>query len=162
LDGIVDKFFVLESATTHRFGLKPLIFARNYERVAPFRDRIVHIVLDDEDVTVAPSILSFTEREDEWSLERWQRKMVFEAFRRYIPDLTNDDVIIHGDIDELPQGDFINHLKYCQPKVFASNLAFFPVFFSLSFSLFSLFSLIECTTAVISTGNSNHVLSLQL
>jgi hypothetical protein len=124
LDEVVDRFFVLESAATHRFGLKPLIFARNYERVASFRDKITHVVMDDEDVK-KPGSGGENRNHDEWSLERWQRRQVYDAFRRFVPDVTEDDVIIHGDIDELPQADFINHLKHCKPKVWKSIPFFF-------------------------------------
>jgi len=29
---------------------------------------------------------------------------------------SDDDIIIHGDTDEIPQGDLINHIKHCVPK----------------------------------------------
>jgi len=116
LDEFVDQFFIIESTRTHRYGKKPLVFSRNFERFLRFRHKIIHIVLDDSDADAINKIQNPLSSDD-WSLEKQQRKILWNTFRKLVPDISSEDLIIHGDADELPQADIINHLKYCKPKV---------------------------------------------
>lgn len=92
LSGVVDRFVLAESSTTFSGEPKPLHFAENRERFAPFLDRIHHIVVDG-----MPSGEAGWERQDR------QRN----ALAAGIADAAPDDLILLSDVDEIPSAEAI-------------------------------------------------------
>ena len=85
-DSPVYRHVLVEGTTTHTGIPKPLYYAENQERFAPWADRIIHIIAD---VSNEPH---------PWALEHAQRNHVWKA----IGDADPDDVVILGDVDEIP------------------------------------------------------------
>jgi hypothetical protein len=86
LDGVVDRFVLCEAPFTFRGVPKPLVYAQNAARFSRWKDRIVHLVYDAEPST------------NPWQNEWGQRAFLTTAIR----DLADDDLVLIGDIDEIP------------------------------------------------------------
>lgn len=85
LAGIVDKFVLVEATQTHTNQLKPLYFQENRARFSAFRDKIIHVVVDDLPVS-----------KDAWVPENFQRN----AIARGLVNCQPDDFILVSDLDE--------------------------------------------------------------
>eukprot|EP01079_Euglenida_sp_SAG-EU17-18_P008602 gene8602-1537_t len=115
LNQTVDVFVVVESTRTHHGHRKPLYLAENFERFRPFANKIVPCVIDD-------SILSqFGPQPDsegpvDWRIERESRRFMWDKVTAALGDLPSDTLILHGDVDEIPSGEAVHHLKHCVPK----------------------------------------------
>jgi beta-1,4-mannosyl-glycoprotein beta-1,4-N-acetylglucosaminyltransferase len=87
LAGVVDTFVLVEATTTFSGLPKPLYFAEAAARFDAFRDRIVHVVVDDLPVG------------DAWTRERHQRNAVLRGLAHARPD----DRVLLSDVDEIPR-----------------------------------------------------------
>ena len=87
LAGVVDRFVIVESRETHNFQSKPLHFADNRERFAPFLDRIIHLVVD-----------RFPRGGDPLASDFYQRDFLAQGLK----DVGADDIVILSDLDEIP------------------------------------------------------------
>jgi len=95
LDKVVDKFILAESTLTFTGKPKPLYYLENKDMFAKFKDRIIHIVVDD-----FPPLSGMQPREMAWIRETWQRNAVM----RGIPNnASDDDYVIIADLDEIPR-----------------------------------------------------------
>jgi Glycosyltransferase family 17 len=81
----VHKFVLVESPLTYSGHPKPLYFAENKERFAPWKDKIVHVVADTSGAASSP------ER------EHVQRNALWRGLDEYEPG----DILITGDADEI-------------------------------------------------------------
>ena len=99
LKGAVDRFVLVEATRTYRGKAKPLYFADNKKRFAPFLDKIIHVVVDDfapvESYIASPSS---DPKRWAWAYEDYQR----HAISRGLAALGDDDVLIVSDLDEIP------------------------------------------------------------
>jgi hypothetical protein len=89
LDGKVHRHVLVEAKLDHQGNPKPLHYAENAERFAPWADKIVHVVAD------VPS------REDDgnpWSREFAQRQAVWQGLDGVEPE----DLVLVCDVDEIP------------------------------------------------------------
>jgi hypothetical protein len=82
---------IAESPITHRGVPKPLHYAENKERFAPWQDRIIHVVADDLPVTGNP-----------WVTEHAQRDRGWAAVEDQVRD---GDVVLISDVDEFPSAE---------------------------------------------------------
>jgi beta-1,4-mannosyl-glycoprotein beta-1,4-N-acetylglucosaminyltransferase len=92
----VHRFVLAEATLTHAGHPKPLYFAENRDRFAPFLDRIIHIVVDDvptEGVTQA----------DNLRREIHHRN----ALSRGLAAARPDDFMLLSDLDEIVRADAI-------------------------------------------------------
>lgn len=80
------RHVLVESPLDHQGHLKPLVFAENAERFAPWKDRIVHVVAD------------LPESGQPMDREAAQR----DAIRGGLTDANPDDWLILADVDEIP------------------------------------------------------------
>jgi hypothetical protein len=80
------RHVIVEAPLTFTGQPKPLYYAENKERFAPWADRIIHLV-DDE----------LPETHDPWVRERHQRDFAMRGLEGSTPD----DVLIVADVDEL-------------------------------------------------------------
>ena len=95
LKDVVDKFVVVEGTLTHTGKPKPLYFNENKERFAAFKDKIIHVIVDDFPEPPA----GYTERDASWMREDWQRN----AIKRPLKEVAqSDDLILLSDVDEIP------------------------------------------------------------
>lgn len=99
LDGIVDKFVLVESMETHVGKEKPLYFNQNKERYTKWIDKIIHIIV--------PKNESLLFENDKYSIEVFQRHQILQGLVN-IPD---DATVLISDVDELPNPDAIKVLK---------------------------------------------------
>lgn len=81
------RHVVVESPVTHQGHPKPLHFAENKERFAPWAGRIIHIVADD-----------LPDDPDPWVREHAQRDHALAA----LVDAAPDDLVLIADVDEIP------------------------------------------------------------
>lgn len=128
---LVDVHVIAESTRTHRNSSKPLFLKRNAARFSRFANKIVDFVLNDtEAARIKPrSIWDLFARIDKihhvtskpppkwrnkWQLEMQIRKWMW---RRYVQDFGQpdpNDLLIHGDLDEIPSRELVAHLKHCE------------------------------------------------
>uniref|UniRef100_A0A0G4HZD5 Uncharacterized protein n=1 Tax=Chromera velia CCMP2878 TaxID=1169474 RepID=A0A0G4HZD5_9ALVE len=128
LDDVVDLFFIAEQTVSHLGGsAKPLVFTANRNRFAKFAHKIVHIVVDDVESSIA---LSEVRGGDEWALEFQMRSpLLAQRVARYHFEKPGgvfrsaDDVILRGDLDEVPSRDSLNAFKYCRPRLMPADFA---------------------------------------
>jgi beta-1,4-mannosyl-glycoprotein beta-1,4-N-acetylglucosaminyltransferase len=93
LNEIVDRFVLVESPLTHHGQDKPLFYAENQARFAPFRDKIIHVVSENP-----PPAPRMDEAAQIWRFENFQR----DAVMRGLADCRQDDVVLISDVDEIP------------------------------------------------------------
>ncbi len=89
MDKYVDKFIIEESTMTFSGEVKSLCFADNKERFKRFLDKIVYVTVDD-----SPTTGTTHER------DYFQKNRLIDGLKEV--GATEDDVIIFGDCDEIP------------------------------------------------------------
>lgn len=94
LKDVVDRFVLVEATQTHTGQPKPLYYADNEERFKAFRDKIIHVVVDD----FSAADNAKTDRERAWSIENIQRNAII----RGLSTAKDDDTILISDLDEIP------------------------------------------------------------
>ena len=127
LDDAVDLFVILESSRAHRGYRKPLFFQENRERFAGFLHKIMYLVVDDGDVWQFRQKLDEPDGKierknsvpEKWGIELYQRKTLYNRFvRAYgFGNVAVDDLLVHGDLDEIPDGDVLYQMKFCETKL---------------------------------------------
>ena len=132
LDKYVDKFVIVESTVTFSGNEKRLYFEENKHLFDKFKDKIIHIIVDDtpDDFTrleestgdqLQDKINQYVNRspgwskaEKQWGREIFQRESIF----RGIKDCDDEDIIILSDLDEIPNADVIKNLNFDNIKCF--------------------------------------------
>ena len=109
----VDHFVIVESTRTFTRKGKPLYFNDNKEQFSHFKDKIIHIIVDDDPGEeddwaksyfnlnrISRKYLSCQEPSEgeAWRQEYFQRN----AISRGLTNCENDDIIIVSDVDEIP------------------------------------------------------------
>lgn len=103
----VDYFVVVESATTFQGSPKPLAVKDNWKRFEPYKDKIIHHLLE---------IPAGFHPKSAWDLENLQRNAMFD---QVFPKLdgpqapTPGDAIIVADVDEIPRPSTLLLLRTC-------------------------------------------------
>ncbi len=110
---IVDYFVICEGSRTHVGTSKPFFFFENKERYARFANKIVHIMMSDDDTQwiVNPD----KEKQEQWDNENTHRN----GIARGIQYLVNNerigknpfDIITICDLDEIPNPTILRMLK---------------------------------------------------
>jgi len=109
LYSVVDHFVLVESEQDHQDHVKPLYYAENRERFAPWADKITHVVTG--------KLPTHDEDNDPWAREHAQREWIGVGLSRL--DLCDDDIVAQSDIDEIPRA---LHLRNVRP---AGNMVVF-------------------------------------
>lgn len=104
LDPVVDRFVFVEATLTHNGDKKPLYYAENKSRFAKFAEKIIHIVVTEDDFRSAESGKTFQERA--WMRENVQRNAIVKG----LVDANDDDVIIVSDLDEIPRAGVVRNV----------------------------------------------------
>lgn len=87
LDGVVDKFILVESTVTHRGEEKKLFYDENKKEFEEWSDRIIHIIIRDNPTD-----------KDPWIRENFQRNCI----TRGLDEFKDDDIVMVSDVDEIP------------------------------------------------------------
>lgn len=93
------KHILVEATVTHQDNPKPLYFADNRERFAPWADRIIHVVAD-----VLPTV---DDDPDPWARELAQRTYITKG----LGDAQPDDILLQSDVDEIPHPLVVRNLR---------------------------------------------------
>jgi len=97
----VDYFVIVEADTSFNGKSKKLIFQGNMKRFFPFMEKIIYVPINmkyfDEGKRVA------------WKREEYQRNCIKEGLKKL--NLKDKDLVLIGDIDEIPNKDILIDLK---------------------------------------------------
>src|SRR5690349_20249777 len=116
LNPIVDKFVLVESTRTHQNKPKPLYYQQNAARFSAFKDKIIHVIVDD-----FPDFGEWKEAHS-WILERHQRNCI----SRGLSQCKKGDVIIISDLDEIPDPEKVREFRDTKGlKVFQQRNLFY-------------------------------------
>jgi hypothetical protein len=115
LDGVVDRFILVEAGQTHAGLAKPLHFQENADRFARWRGRVQHVVPP----RLPPGI-------DAWDNAATQRNAIAPG----LPEVMDNGLLIVSDIDEIPRRESIGEVL-AEPSI---RTAGFRIRFSISVS----------------------------
>ena len=101
LNNHVDYFVVVESNYTFNGNEKPYHIQLNMERFEKYGDRFIYYPLR---VSTAGYDFTKLEERNQWAMERQQRNAMADPLDRFEPD----DIVIFGDLDEIPNRNTIN------------------------------------------------------
>jgi beta-1,4-mannosyl-glycoprotein beta-1,4-N-acetylglucosaminyltransferase len=94
---VVDQFVLVEAKHTFRGQPKPLTYLENKSKFHAFAAKIKHIIVDDMPATV----------DTPWERERHQHAAILKG----LVEVNPDDLVIVGDVDELPHAEVIADLR---------------------------------------------------
>lgn len=118
LNQTVDLFALIESPVTLQGDSKPLMWARNkdQERFQPFKDKILHLVVDipqDTNFKKVPGVSNFTYENMQ---ERLGIEKLKEMMAQILPSNVDQEVLLnYGDADELAHPRSVALMKHCEP-----------------------------------------------
>lgn len=120
LELVVDKHVLVESTITFSGHKKPLYYQLNKKRFQKFAHKIIHIIVNDMDQATPVTQLSYFSIKDfqlshieVWSREAHQRN----AIKRGLLDCKLNDVILIGDVDEIPNAKSVKISNYTKQIV---------------------------------------------
>lgn len=113
-DWPVWRHIIVEARVDHQGHPKPLVYADNKERFAPWKDRIVHVVAED---------LPYMHEVGPMEREAAQR----EAIRYGLKDAAGDDMLILADVDEIPNDAALEIVKQGRTGVLEMTCCMFAV-----------------------------------
>jgi len=107
LNNIVDYFIIVESTHTFVGKEKKLFFNENKQLFEQFTNKIIHIIVDDfpykyHNVNIQYSCI--------WDNEFFQRNAISRGIN-YIENLSESDLIIISDLDEIPDPYTLDKIK---------------------------------------------------
>ena len=109
LDGLVDRHVIVEGNLTFQGQPKPLTLAENWSRFEPWRNQILYV--EHTPTTREPG----KEPGEAWAREHSSRQVTEEALR--VLEAEPGDIILHGDVDEIPSRDAIASLREHAGKI---------------------------------------------
>jgi len=118
LSTIVDYFVIVESTRTFTGKEKPLFFDENKSQFDNFKDKIIHVIV--EDLPHKYSNINFNKNE-QWTNEYCQRNAIERGLNN-ISNLNNNDIIIISDVDEIPDSNTLDKIKKHVIKVDYNSL----------------------------------------
>lgn len=107
LNNIVDYFIIVESTHTFIGKEKKLFFNENKHLFENFHNKIIHIIVDDLPYKYPNVNIS---NNDVWNNEFFQRNSISRGIN-YIKDLSQSDLIIISDVDEIPDPYTLDKIK---------------------------------------------------
>lgn len=109
----VDYFILVESTHTHAGHVKELYFNNNKNLYEKYLDKIIHIVVNDFKY-LHPTIKY--QKNEQWKNEKYQRNKIEDGFLK-IKDLSDQDVIVLCDLDEIPDPKLYKNIKEGHIKI---------------------------------------------
>lgn len=111
LNDVVDKFILVEATKTHSGKEKPLYYKENIERFSKFKDKIIHIVIDE-----------YPNLQTSWEYENYQRNCIVKG----LSDAKANDIILVSDVDEIPNPNAVKaNLNNDKIKIFEQKMYFY-------------------------------------
>jgi beta-1,4-mannosyl-glycoprotein beta-1,4-N-acetylglucosaminyltransferase len=92
LNGIIDRFVLVEATKTFTNKPKRLFFAENEKAFSKFADKIIHVIVEDSPADG-----------DAWAREEFQRN----AIAKGLSSLPDDALILISDADEVPKAEVV-------------------------------------------------------
>lgn len=89
----VDYVIAVEAEVDHQDHPKPFVLTEHLDEFAEWQDKLI--------VVQAKGLPTAEEAPDPWAREHAQRERVVDGLN-LIPDLQPDDIVLHGDLDEIP------------------------------------------------------------
>lgn len=148
LNDVVDYFVIVESTVTFSSKPKQLLFHDNRDLFDKFKDKIIHVVIDDspssfltinyldnpttDEEVLKNKILKYVDEspnwprhESHWGVETYQRESIIKG----LVNCNDDDIIIISDIDEIPNPIEIKNTKImdCDVVNFNQNMYYYYV-----------------------------------
>lgn len=102
ISSVVDKFILVEANSTFKGDSKPFYFDENKEKYKEWEDKIIHVKC------IIPESIT-----DVWSRERYQRNSFMSSL--YYLGLSDNDLVMITDVDEIPNVDTIGYIKNGYP-----------------------------------------------
>lgn len=112
----VDKFVITESSLTYSNRPKPLNYFENRHLFEKYQDKIIHLVVDFEQLDTWVNYPSFCFNVDDWRRDKKQRGYIFDQI-----SFTEDDIVICVDVDE------IVFLNKCIDKIDKNDVNYFEL-----------------------------------
>jgi beta-1,4-mannosyl-glycoprotein beta-1,4-N-acetylglucosaminyltransferase len=106
LNSVVDYFVIVESTHTFTGKNKSLTFNENKHLFSEYQDKIIHIIVDDIPYKYPNINVSNNEQ---WKNEHFQRNAISRGLSTI--KLTNNDLIIIADLDEIPDPRTLTYIK---------------------------------------------------
>jgi len=127
LSDVVDKFVICESNYTHSGKLKPYYFEENKSRYAKWIDKIIYLPIEQSvEGLNFDKVTTYTPTNGSWILENQQRMALLYAGEI----MKDDDFVLVGDLDEIPNPEAIIALEQSGIIVNGINNAVsFPMIF---------------------------------
>ena len=112
LDDYVDYFILVEATHTFTGKEKGLFYNKNKELFKKFKDKIIHIIVDDfphkyPDIDI--------EKNQQWRNENYQRNCIKRGIDKLL--LNDNDIITICDIDEIPNPEIFKEIKENKRKI---------------------------------------------
>lgn len=115
---VVDYFVICEASVTHVGKPKSFIYLENKERFARFADKIVHVMMTNDNTRWIYYPNSLHPKEY-WTNENTHRNGIARGIKQLEEEgkigqnknTPNDDLIVICDLDEIPNPDLLNCLK---------------------------------------------------
>ena len=156
---VVDEFLIFESNITFKKLPKELFFHENKQRFQRFIDKItlvtpfsitrynpdgkikIFIEIDQSDINdnFKNTNINFSDQQDflkpDFTIEKIARMLPIKYYQKYIRKFdSNNDIFIAGDVDEIPDSNFVNHFKHCEVKRDLYPFSISSTFFIYSFN----------------------------
>lgn len=103
LSSVVDKFIVVESATTFSGNRKPLHFLEHAHCFAAFESKLISFALEALPVS-----------EGTWAAESFMRNSMATAAEQHLPSVSVPILLATSDVDEVPSRDALATAKFCE------------------------------------------------
>jgi len=110
LYNVVDYFVLVEATLTHVGKPKEMYYSKDLFK--KYSDKIIHIIVDD--FPYNENTINCLKNE-QWSNEKFQRNCITRGF--FNLNLTDNDLIIVSDVDEIPDPKTLNLIKNGEIKV---------------------------------------------
>lgn len=125
LDNTVDHFVIAESNLTHSGRPKPYYFREAKERFRQWEHKIIYIPVHQKtEGLVFEEQTTYSPGSAEWKLENEQRNALLAA----LPQMQEEDLVLLGDLDEIPS----------RPSIQKAKILRKPLSFSLLFHFYYL------------------------
>lgn len=106
LNDFVDYFVIIESEKTHSGNKKTLHYQSNADRYKKFENKIIYVVIEELPNKLPDHIKDV---DLNWYRENFQRNQIKTALMQI--DMTDNDIILISDIDEIPDLSKVNLQK---------------------------------------------------
>lgn len=98
---VVDHFVIVESPISFTGKKKPLFFAENQDQFEKYKDKIIHVVINEyPGLTGDPT-------HDHWWREECSRNGILEGLN----NCNDDDIIFISDLDEIPKASAVKEIQ---------------------------------------------------